>query len=101
MLYLAQLKALLFITDMNSLESLRAFVPLAFYQPENVPQLLQPDNGRGATHIASSLHNRFLFYSFTHSSLAYMGHHLESTQVPLSPVEMKRNVEATYLKNRL
>lgn len=81
-LYLAQLGALLFIADMNSLESLWAFVSLAFYQSGNVPQLLQPEDGLEATHIISPLRGRFVFHRFTHHGKNFqvsVGHPLNST----------------------
>lgn len=78
----AQLGALL-ITDVNSSESLWAFVPLAFYQSGKVPQLLQPE-GPGATHVISSLQGRFPFHCFTQ---ACMGHPLNSTRVPKSSLK--------------
>lgn len=92
-LYLAQLGALLFIAGVNSLESLWAFVPLAFYQSGKMPQLLQPDDGPRATHTVSSLCGRFLFHCFSHrgkNCQGYMGYPLNSTWVPKSPIEMDR-----------
>lgn len=76
-LYLAQLRALLFITDVNSLEKFWAFVPLAPYQSWKVPRLLQPDNAPGATHIISSLCGTSFFHCFTHhgkNCQVYVGH---------------------------